>query len=165
MLCNRRELPPAGSTVTSAPHLPLPPPIRLAAQDPVPLSQFDEWVQCDVPGVKADLTAVNLTAAEKANAFYMLQNQEPLIPEVPAPAPVPAPAQVPAPAPALAPAPAPVVAEVPVPAVAVPVPAPTTAPVVTPSAPAPAPTVSAATGLPKALAAVAALLGALFLAL
>lgn len=25
-------------------------------QDPVPLDQFDDWVQCKVPGVKADLS-------------------------------------------------------------------------------------------------------------
>jgi hypothetical protein len=58
-------------------------------QDPVPLSQFDDWVQCKVPGVKADLTAVNLTEAEKADAFYMLEEAMPV--EVPAPAPAPVP--------------------------------------------------------------------------
>lgn len=42
-------------------------------QDPVPLDQFDAWQQCKMPGVKADLTAVNLTAADKAGAFYLTQ--------------------------------------------------------------------------------------------
>lgn len=27
-----------------------------AAQDPVPLDKFDDWIQCSVPGIKADLT-------------------------------------------------------------------------------------------------------------
>lgn len=39
----------------------------------MPLDQFDTWQQCKVPGVKADLTAVNLTAADKAGAFYLTQ--------------------------------------------------------------------------------------------
>ena len=42
-------------------------------QDPVPLDQFDSWVQCGVPGVKADLSAVNLPPAAKAGAFYLTQ--------------------------------------------------------------------------------------------
>ncbi|PRW60034.1 hypothetical protein C2E21_1569 [Chlorella sorokiniana] len=44
-------------------------------QDPVPLDRFDAWQQCKVTGVKADLTAVNLTAADKAGAFYLTQKK------------------------------------------------------------------------------------------
>ncbi|KAL4458965.1 hypothetical protein ABPG75_013830 [Micractinium tetrahymenae] len=40
-------------------------------QDPVPLSQFDAWQQCNVTGVKANLSAVNLPDAEKEGAFYL----------------------------------------------------------------------------------------------
>ncbi|EFN56795.1 hypothetical protein CHLNCDRAFT_57507 [Chlorella variabilis] len=125
-------------------------------QHPVPLSQFDEWVQCKVPGIKADLTAVNLTDAEKANSFYMLESAEPVAVEVPAPAPVPAPA---------------LAVEAPAPAVVVETPAPVVAPVVTKpvvAAPAPAPTTAPGNGasaLSTAVAAAAAMLGALLLAL
>ncbi len=41
----------------------------------MPLDQFDAWQQCKIPGVKADLTAVNLTAADKAGAFYLTQGK------------------------------------------------------------------------------------------
>lgn len=67
-------------------------------QDPVPLDQFDSWVECKVPGVKADLTAVNLTAADKAGAFYLAGS---------APAGTPAPAAAPGAAPPKASAPPP----------------------------------------------------------
>ena len=43
----------------------MPPSTLVPPQDPVPLEEFDEWVQCSVPGIKADMTAVNLTASEK----------------------------------------------------------------------------------------------------
>jgi hypothetical protein len=111
----------------------------LLLQDSVPLSQFDAWSKCKVPGVKANLTAVKLTDAQKAGA---ITNGLPV--EVPAPAPVVAP-----------------VVEAPAPAVAAPTPSQAQPEV---AAPAPAPAGGAAT-LSKAVAAGAALLGALLLAL
>ncbi|KAL4431616.1 hypothetical protein ABPG77_001458 [Micractinium sp. CCAP 211/92] len=73
-------------------------------QNPVPLSQFDAWQQCNVTGVKADLTAVNLTEAEKAGAFYLTGGNSssgggsPAVEPGAAPAPAAEPGNAPAPA-------------------------------------------------------------------
>jgi outer membrane biosynthesis protein TonB len=112
-------------------------------QDPVPLSQFDAWSKCKVPGVKANLTAVKLTAEQKAGA---ITNGLPV--EVPVPAPAPAPVEAPV---------------VEAPAAAAPSPSQAQQPEEV-AAPAPAPVGGAAT-LSTAVAAGAALLGALLLAL
>lgn len=119
-------------------------------QDPVPLDKFDDWIQCSVPGIKADLTAVNLTAADKAGAWYLTQDAAP----APAPAPVEVPAPAPAPlaAPVAAPAPAPVVATLSPPVALAP-------PTVS------TPPVGGASTLSAAVAAAAAALGALLLTL
>lgn len=46
--CSQGDAPPAPT-----PH---PPRVPLGVQDPVPLDKFDDWIQCSVPGIKADLT-------------------------------------------------------------------------------------------------------------
>ncbi|KAL4434794.1 hypothetical protein ABPG77_005321 [Micractinium sp. CCAP 211/92] len=88
-------------------------------QDPVPLSKFDAWYTptCRIPGVKADLSAVNLTAAQLAEGAP--HTAAPMT----APAAAPAPSLEPSPAPVLSPAGQPTMAPIPEPAAAAPSPA------------------------------------------
>lgn len=155
--------PPALSACPSAPQ------IRWM-QSPVPADQFADWwgAGCTVPGVKADLSAVNLTAAQKAEGAPVLASS-------PSPSPSASPAPAPSASPAASPSPSPSTSLSPSPSPASPAPAPASPAgggvVADAMSPAPAPAGTAAitsnsnrlSRLPGALA--AALLGLLALLL
>ncbi|KAL4423899.1 hypothetical protein ABPG75_001200 [Micractinium tetrahymenae] len=136
-------------------------------QDPVPLDKFDAWYTptCRIPGVKADLSAVNLTAAQLAEGAPQIPSPSA------APAAAPAPSQALSPPLMVSPADAPAAAPTPAPAAASPSPAaasPSPAATIDAAAPAPlasVPSSAAARPLATLAAGVAGALAALLLAL